>query len=172
METSEFWSQAYIAASYIVTLLIGFGLSVVANLATPTIREWWARRSVKRAQERIDELLASVAYAESLRESMPDLFLFVMRQLVPSAVAVLYAAFALVELFGPLFTSGSTFVRVIQSLAWAFATGALFYAFTSLAILSKALGNIANPRKYRLTVEAEIARLQARLGEEQSKQDV
>src|SRR5689334_2825347 len=64
----------------IVALLLAFPLSLLANLLTPNIKNWWAQRSIKTLQRRIQKLEGDLAkinedvHMEDFFDSLRSLF--------------------------------------------------------------------------------------------------
>jgi hypothetical protein len=70
----------------VLGVLAGYFLSVLANLTSPSLKNWWAERSKKSTKKRIEKLEAQLA---ELTEKYPELDETVAQGLVGISIAVM-----------------------------------------------------------------------------------
>ena len=147
----------------VVSILLAIPLSVVANLFTPILRNWWASRSAKTLIRRIEKLETELRWV-NLEVTMEDLF-DVFRHLFSVLCLFFYSV--------ALGITGFLFFRLIddyKGIVLAYAFIAYFLCVFALAISGVAYSQAkrrANP-EYKEKLEKSIASLKTKL-EEKSK---
>jgi O-antigen/teichoic acid export membrane protein len=84
--------------NWLVSLLAAIPLSIAANLLTPYIRDWFAKRSSKKAQKRIKEIEFEQGIVARYAESKEDLSLFLLGTIL--RVLVLFSLASGIALMG------------------------------------------------------------------------
>ena len=145
----------------IVAILLAFPLSLIANLVTPKIRNWWAERSVATIKERIASLESEVTKigARSLFPWDHVLLLKFGQWLGVSAVSMFVCLLGFATCFVPLLPILLGILAMIM-----IGLGIIFGAFAGYLLIHD-LGRFLDKRSplHKIDVELSIKELSAKL---------
>jgi Tfp pilus assembly protein PilN len=144
----------------IAAIVLGFPLSLLANLLTPKIRNWWAERSVAALKKRIvklDKALAKMQRLPLLSEDQTDLFAVV--EIVTLAiVGMIWCCLGILHVLSESLANPSPYLVSLYIIG-----GSILLAVA--LVLLMILGREVRKRSptHRMMVEENINKLSAKL---------
>ena len=154
--------ELFAQVNWIISLLMAILLSIIANLVTPSIRNWYAKFSKKRSSARVEVLKSELEEMSKYANSPSELSLLVSYSIlqvlvffsIASAIATLatimpfmaenisYSTQFIMEIFSPLYYLLSSLFYLLG----------VFMAQKTLRIISR----IRNFNKYKSNIEKSI----------------
>ena len=158
--------ELFAQVNWIISLLMAILLSIIANLVTPSIRNWYAKFSKKRSSARVEVLKSELEEISKYANSPSELSLLVSYSIlqvlvffsIASAIATLattmpfmaenmsYSTQFIMEIFSPLYYLLSSLFYLLG----------VFMAQKTLRIISR----IRNFDKYKSNIEKSIISLE------------
>jgi hypothetical protein len=149
--------------NWLISLLAAIPLSIAANLLTPFIRDWFARRSSQKAATRLEEIEKELVFVSEMAASERELLRFVLWSLL--RVLVYFAMASAIATLGSMPWAIMPIRSDIVGPAFA-AVGAISAMLYLLAVLrgndaAKVLWQVRHFEKYKADIEARMAKLGA-----------
>ena len=158
--------ELFAQVNWIISLLMAILLSIIANLVTPSIRNWYAKFSKKRSSARVEVLKSELEEMSKYANSPSELSLLVSYSIlqvlvffsISSAIATLatimpfmsenisYSTQCIIEIFSPLYYLLSSLFYLLG----------VFMAQKTLRIISR----IRNFDEYKSNIEKSIISLE------------
>lgn len=158
--------ELFAQVNWIISLLMAILLSIIANLVTPSIRNWYAKFSKKRSSARVEVLKSELEEMSKYANSPSELSLLVSYSIlqvlvffsIASAIATLatimpfmsenisYSTQCIIEIFSPLYYLLSSLFYLLG----------VFMAQKTLRIISR----IRNFDEYKSNIEKSIISLE------------
>lgn len=132
--------------NWALSLLAAIPLSIVANMITPKVQNWFGRRSGDKARKRIDELEHELDNIEKFIENKENFYLYLVRQ-----------GFIILMLLG----IGNLVSSIIPIISGVF--GSIFYLIAINKGLKSAqlIENVTNFDSYKDKINAQIIEMRS-----------